>query len=121
MLCDPLFIHSLSSVKKIIITTVFHLSFLINLICVSGLSGALGISITENLYSLNLPSLIYFNDLALKLGLFSGLALGLAIILTPLKKASAKFFSSPPLNLPYLSCLSIRLILPPLVNLSTIK
>ena len=111
----------MSKAKNTSITTVFHLSFLINLISVSALVGALGINITENLYSLNKPSFTYFNDLALKLGLISGFALVFAITLTPLKNVSEKFFSSPPLNLPYLNCLSIRLIVPPVVNLSTIK
>jgi len=48
------------------------------------------------------------------------MALDFAIILTPLKNDSEKFFSFPPLNLPYLNCLSISVI-PPVVNFSTIK
>ena len=45
---DPV-IHGSLKDTEINITTVFHLSFLINLISVSGLSGKLGTNIAENL------------------------------------------------------------------------
>ena len=45
----PALIHSSSKSTDISITTVFHLSFLINLTWVSGLSGKLGTNIAENL------------------------------------------------------------------------